>query len=99
MNRDLPIAPSMGNDAETAAFRRLQARLPDQFRRIFPDAGAPRTVVVVPSLSVDQEVMAKISGVQARWALVSSVWGGAVQAARSGTGAARASNRATGSPR
>lgn len=48
-------------DVET--FRCLQARLPEQFRRVFSDASAPRTVLIVPSLTLDQEVMARISGV------------------------------------
>jgi len=34
-----------------------------QFREIFPHRNAPRTVVVIPSLSMDAEVMAKIAGV------------------------------------
>jgi hypothetical protein len=33
------------------------------FQRIFPDPQAPRTVVVLPSLSLDQDVLAKVSGV------------------------------------
>lgn len=45
-----------------SAFAALQARLPDQFRDIFPDPAAPRTVVVLPSLSLDQDVLAKVAG-------------------------------------
>ena len=48
---------------EAEAFERLQARLPEQFRRIFPNDAAPRTILILPSLTLDQEVMAKISGV------------------------------------
>jgi len=33
------------------------------FRRVFPDPKAPRTVLIVPSLSLDQEVMSRITGV------------------------------------
>jgi hypothetical protein len=47
---------------ERAAFGRLQARLPEMFRRIFPDRTAPRTIVVVPSLSLDQDVMSRVTG-------------------------------------
>ena len=36
--------------------------LPDASTQIFNDPAAPRTVLIVPSLSVDQQVMAKISG-------------------------------------
>ena len=48
---------------EAEAFQQLQARLPEQYRRIFPDDAAPRTILILPSLTLDQEVMAKISGV------------------------------------
>ncbi len=48
---------------ERAEFARLQARLAPLFREVFSDVGAPRTVLVVPSLSLDAEVMSKISGV------------------------------------
>ena len=51
-----------GSAAERAAFGRLQATLPDMFRRIFPDRAAPRIVVVVPSLSLDQDVVGKVRG-------------------------------------
>lgn len=67
----MPTMPEPANSAvpdsdpagQIETFRRLQARLPGQFRRIFPDESAPRTVLIVPSLTLDQEVMAKISGV------------------------------------
>jgi hypothetical protein len=52
-----------GSAAEREAFRRLQSRLPGQFREIFPDPKAPRTVLIIPSLSLDQDVMSRISGV------------------------------------
>lgn len=55
--------PAPGSAEERRAFRALQARLPALFRGVFPDRGAPRTVVVVPSLSLDAEVMAQIPGV------------------------------------
>ncbi len=52
-----------GSAEERAAFAGLQASLPAMFRRIFPDRVAPRTIVVLPSLSVDQDVLAKVAGV------------------------------------
>ncbi len=57
-----PGSQSATND-EAIAFTRLQARLPALFDRIVPDRAAPRTILVVPSLSVDQDVMAGISGI------------------------------------
>jgi hypothetical protein len=55
------VAP--GSPQECLVFRQIQSRLPDQFRRLFPNRAAARTVVVVPSLSIDQDVMARIAGV------------------------------------
>jgi len=54
--------PAPGSDAEIAAFAALQARLPQLFRQVFADPRAPRTVVVVPGLSMDAEVLAKVVG-------------------------------------
>ncbi len=52
-----------GSAAERAAFAALQGRLPGIFRTIFPERTAARTIVVLPSLSVDQDVLAKVAGV------------------------------------
>ena len=49
---------------EQEAFQRLQARLGPMFRTVFADPGAPRSVVVLPSLSLDPDVIAKITGIQ-----------------------------------
>ncbi len=46
---------------ETQAFAALQARLAPLFREVFPDRHAQRTVIVLPSLSLDTDVLAKIS--------------------------------------
>jgi hypothetical protein len=55
--------PEPGSAEERAAFASLQARLPALFRKTLPDRTAPRTVVVVPSMSLDQDVLSKIEGV------------------------------------
>ena len=60
---DKTVTPAPGSPEEHSAFQTLQARLPELFREVFSDPRALRTVVVVPSLSLDQEVMANISGV------------------------------------
>lgn len=52
-----------GSGAELARFAALQAGLRGQFERVFADRMAPRTVVVVPSLSLDPGELAKIHGV------------------------------------
>jgi len=56
------LMPAPGSAAELAAFAALQARLPQLFRQVFGDPLAPRTVVVVPGLSMDPEVLAKVVG-------------------------------------
>ncbi len=61
--RNQKPSPAPGSRAEQAAFKRLQDRLPKMYREVFPDDGAPRSVVILPSLSLDQEVMARVTGV------------------------------------
>jgi len=56
------LSPSPGSAEERAAFATLQARLPGLFRDVFADPAAPRTVVVVPGLSMDADVLAKVVG-------------------------------------
>lgn len=48
---------------ESAAFQKLQERLAPMYQRVFPDPQRPRTVVVVPSLSLDRETLEKVEGV------------------------------------
>lgn len=62
-----PISPAFETDESSAVreqkqFALLQAGLADQFRSVFPDHLAPKTVVVVPSLSLDQQVLEAIPG-------------------------------------
>ena len=71
---------------ELARFRAIQARFSRCFTEIFDDPNAPRTVLFVPSLSVDQEVIAKITGAhhyeeRADWQAVARVLGRAMDAA------------------
>ena len=54
--------PRPGSEKEQQRFAELQQRLRPLYRRVFSDPLAPRTVVVVPSLSVDPDIIAKISG-------------------------------------
>ncbi|MGO9547271.1 MAG: peptide ligase PGM1-related protein [Rhodomicrobium sp.] len=49
--------------AEIARWQLLQDRFRASFAEIFGNPGAPRTVVIVPSISFDREVMARIAGV------------------------------------
>src|SRR5665213_3636513 len=51
------------NSDEIAAFKRLQKEFPDQYTSAFPDRLAAKTVVIIPSLTLDTEILAKIDGV------------------------------------
>ncbi len=53
----------MGSPEEHAAFARLQLRMAEIHDRVFSDPLEPRTVVVIPSLSLPESELAKISGV------------------------------------
>lgn len=56
----------MGRDGaavtDAEEFARLQDAFADQFRALQQDDLAPRTVVIVPSLTLDAEILAKITG-------------------------------------
>lgn len=54
--------PSPGSMEERAAFKLLEIDFLEQFDTIFPDKLAPRTVVILPSLSLDLEILSKIKG-------------------------------------
>jgi hypothetical protein len=55
--------PQLGSPQELSAFSELQAGFPAMYREVFSDPKAPRTVVVVPSMSLDESGLAKIPGV------------------------------------
>jgi pheganomycin biosynthesis PGM1-like protein len=55
--------PEPGSADELRRFARIQERLAPLAQRIISDPRAPQTVVVVPSLTLDAEELAKISGV------------------------------------
>ena len=50
------------SQAEKDQYDLLQKKFAEQFEFIFPDHLAPKTIVVVPSLSLDQEILCKIDG-------------------------------------
>ena len=55
-----PDAPATAE--ELARFAALQAQFARSYAEMYEDHNAPRTVVVVPSLTFDQDVIARISG-------------------------------------
>ena len=54
--------PAPGSNEERNAFREIQDRFILQYEKIFPDKLAPRTVVILPSLSLDMDILSKIKG-------------------------------------
>jgi hypothetical protein len=52
----------MSFDEERREFAKLQRRLVPIYRDIFPDRVAPRTVIIVPSASLDEDVLSKVPG-------------------------------------
>lgn len=47
---------------DKALFNELKEQLREQFRTTFPDKLAPRTVVVIPSLTLDHTILSKVKG-------------------------------------
>lgn len=54
--------PAPGSMEEVLLFRKLQHSFPRQFRKVFPDKLACKSVVIIPSITLDQEILAKVSG-------------------------------------
>ncbi len=57
------LHPEPGSVAEVMMFKKLQERFPLQYEHVFPDKLAPRTVVIIPSLTMDPGILSKISGI------------------------------------
>ena len=55
--------PPLGSEEEKKIFKNIQAGFAEQFEKAFPDKLAPKTVVIIPSLTLDQEILSKISGI------------------------------------
>ena len=55
-------SPTPGSPEEAAAFALLQEQFPDVYRSVFSDPQAPRTVIVVPSMSLAESELEKIPG-------------------------------------
>ena len=54
--------PIPGSHEELRAFAELERGLAVMYRRVFPDPRAPRTVIVIPSMSLDPEELLKLTG-------------------------------------
>lgn len=55
--------PDPGSVEEATYFKKIQEQFKDQFEKAFPDKLAPKTVVIIPSLTLDQEILSKVKGV------------------------------------
>lgn len=55
--------PPQGSSEEIALFHQLQKRFAEEYEKTFPDKLAAKTVVIIPSLTLDQEILSKINGV------------------------------------
>lgn len=56
--------PAPGSAEESSLFIAMQEQLKEQFEKVFPDKLAPRTVVILPSFSLDVDILAKVKGAQ-----------------------------------
>jgi len=52
-----------GSVEEIARFKQLQQSFAPLFRDVFPDKLAPKTIVIIPSLTLDPETLYKIDGI------------------------------------
>jgi hypothetical protein len=59
---DASVVPTAGSGEELRAFAALQRGLAPMFNRVFSNPRAPRTVVVIPSMSLDHEELEKLTG-------------------------------------
>lgn len=51
-----------GSKEELKEFEKIQEGFCNQFELFFPDNLAPKTIIVIPSLTLDQEVLSKVDG-------------------------------------
>ena len=54
--------PAIDSVDELNMFTKLQASLQTQFEKVFPDFLAPKTIVVVPSTTLDEEMLGELEG-------------------------------------
>lgn len=54
---------SVSLDEERRQFAKLQRRLAPLYRKVFPNREAPRTVIIVPSASLDEDVLSRVQGI------------------------------------
>ncbi|HLG40030.1 MAG TPA: hypothetical protein VI461_10190, partial [Chitinophagaceae bacterium] len=55
--------PLPGSVEENLQFKKLQHNFINQFLDVFPDKLASKTVVIIPSLTLDRDILSKIDGI------------------------------------
>lgn len=60
MSKRLP--PEISPEEERSLFKKIQLQFPRQFRKLFPGKLSPKSVVIIPSLTLDEEILSKVSG-------------------------------------
>ncbi|MEJ0104145.1 MAG: peptide ligase PGM1-related protein [Bacteroidota bacterium] len=55
--------PDPGSVEESLLFRQIQEKFKEQFETAFPDKLAPKAVIILPSFTLDQEILSKVKGV------------------------------------
>jgi len=58
----MKVNPHQLTEEDILRFNALQEELVPQFQSQFPDPLAPKTVIIVPSLTLDSDILSKISG-------------------------------------
>lgn len=54
--------PEPGSESEKKIFDKIQQAMRTQYEQVFPDKLAERTVVIIPSLTLDVEILSKVRG-------------------------------------
>jgi hypothetical protein len=54
--------PDPGSENERSSFNEIQKAMRTQYEQVFPDKLAERTVVIIPSLTLDIEILSKVKG-------------------------------------
>lgn len=54
--------PAPGSQEEKKLYKKIQERFAEEFDKAFPDKLAPKTIIIIPSLTMDQEILSKVQG-------------------------------------
>lgn len=57
------VFPARNSEEEIKLFKQIQKKFARQFESVFPDKLSPKTIVIIPSLTLDQEILTKVNGV------------------------------------